>query len=139
MNKKNYRHKNSSHRNFSRSDRIEEQIKRDLSQIIFRELKNPNVKLISLTAVEITPDYAHAKIFFTTFDDTSEQIEIVQNALNQAAGFLRKELGKGLHLHTLPSLHFVFDNSLLQGQEMDKVIQKAMEKTNQSQNEENSE
>ena len=139
MNKKNYRHKNSSHRNFSRSDRIEEQIKRDLSQIIFRELKNPNVKLISLTAVEITPDYAHAKIFFTTFDDTPEQIEIVQNALNQAAGFLRKELSKGLHLHTLPSLHFVFDNSLLQGQAMDKVIQKAMEKTNQSQNEENSE
>lgn len=131
---KNYRHKSSTHKNFSRAERIEEQIKRDLSQIIFKELKNPNVKLISLTAVEITPDYAHAKIFFTTFDDTPEKIEIVQNALNHAAGFLRKELGKGLHLHTLPSLHFVFDNSLLQGQAMDKIIQQAMQKTNQSSN-----
>ncbi len=125
------KHKN---KNFSRANRIEEQIKRDLSQIIFRDLKNPHIKMISISDVEITPDYAHAKIFFTSFDENPEKIQNMQTELNKAAGFLRHELGKGLHLHTLPSLHFVFDNSLLQGQAMDKIIQQAMAKTNSSEN-----
>jgi ribosome-binding factor A len=108
---------------FQRSDRVAEQIRRDLADLIRGELKDPRVGMISLTDVQLTPDYAHAKVFFTTLQ--SEHLEEIQTGLKRASGFLRRELGRRIHIHTLPELHFVFDNSLEHGASMSQLIDRA--------------
>ena len=108
---------------FQRSDRVAEQVRRDLADLIRVELKDPRVGMISLTAVELTPDYAHAKVFFTTLD--SEHLTENETGLKRAAGFLRRELGRRIHIHTLPELHFVYDNSLERGASMSQLIDQA--------------
>ncbi len=108
---------------FQRSDRVAEQVRRDLADLIRSELKDPRVGMISLTAVELTPDYAHAKVFFATLN--AEHLEEVQVGLKRASGFLRRELGKRLHIHTLPELHFVYDNSIEHGANMSLLIDRA--------------
>ena len=108
---------------FQRSDRVAEQVRRDLADLIQSELKDPRVGMISLTAVELTPDYAHAKVFFTTLN--AEHLEEVERGLKRAAGFLRRELGRRIHIHTLPELHFIYDNSLERGSSLSQLIDKA--------------
>ena len=108
---------------FQRSDRVAEQVRRDLADLIRNELKDPRVGMISLTAVELTPDYAHAKVFFTTLD--AEHLEEIERGLKRAAGFLRRELGRRIHIHRLPELHFIYDNSLERGASMSLLIDKA--------------
>ena len=108
---------------FQRSDRVAEQVRRDLADLIQNVLKDPRVGMISLTAVELTPDYAHAKVFFTTLD--AEHVDEIQRGLKRAAGFLRRELGRRIHIHTLPELHFIYDNSLERGASMSLLIDKA--------------
>ena len=108
---------------FQRSDRVAEQVRRDLADLIRTELKDPRVGMVSLTAVELTPDYAHAKVFFATLND--EHLEEVEKGLKRAAGFLRRELGRRIHIHTLPELHFVYDNSIERGASMSALIERA--------------
>ena len=103
-----------------------DQIQRDLSLIIVSELKDPRVGMVTLTDVQVTPDYAHAKVFFTTLSDDPKQIAVTVDRLNKAAGFLRMHLGKILHIHTLPQLHFLYDNSTVTGIAMSKLIDEAM-------------
>lgn len=110
-------------RGFQRGERVAEQVRRDLADLIRVELKDPRVGMISLTGVELTPDYAHAKVFFTTLN-TAHLAEIEQG-LKRAAGFLRRELGRRIHIHTLPELHFIYDNSLEYGANMSALIEKA--------------
>jgi ribosome-binding factor A len=108
---------------FQRSDRVAEQVRRDLADLIRNELKDPRVGMISLTAVELTPDYAHAKIFFATLQ--SEHLPEIEQGLKRAAGFLRRELGRRIHIHTLPELHFVYDNSIERGASLSLLIDQA--------------
>ena len=108
---------------FQRSDRVAEQVRRDLADLIRSELKDPRVGMISLTAVELTPDYAHAKIFFSTLND--DHLEEIERGLKRAAGFLRRELGRRIHIHTLPELHFVYDSSIEHGISLSRLIAQA--------------
>lgn len=110
-------------KNFSRADRVCEQIRRDLADIIRGELKDPRIGMISLTAVELTPDYAHAKIYFTTLDIS--HLPEIQAGLRRASGFMRRELGRRVRIHTLPELHFVHDDSLERGASLSKLIDEA--------------
>jgi ribosome-binding factor A len=109
----------------ARGLRVADQIQRDLAEIIAYELKDPRVGMVTLTEVQITPDYAHAKVFFTMLKDTKEAIKNTTDGLSAAAGFIRGQLGKRLHIHTLPQLHFVHDTSTSRGMEMSLLIDKA--------------
>jgi ribosome-binding factor A len=109
----------------TRGIRVADQIQRDLAEIIAYELKDPRVGMITITEVQLTPDYAHAKVFFTMLNDNKEAIQITVAALSKAAGFIRAHLGKRLHIHTLPELHFVHDNSTARGAELSKLIDEA--------------
>lgn len=109
----------------ARGLRVADQIQRDLAEIIAYELKDPRVGMVTLTEVQITPDYAHAKVFFTMLKDTKEAIKNTSDGLSAAAGFIRGQLGKRLHIHTLPQLHFVHDTSTSRGMEMSLLIDKA--------------
>ncbi len=109
---------------FSRKDRVSEQIRRELAELLRSELKDPRVGMISLTDVEVTADYAHAKVFFSTLAG-SEGVPAVMVGLQKASGFLRRELGKRISIHTTPQLHFVFDDSLERGADLDRLIAEA--------------
>jgi len=107
----------------NRSYQVADQIQRDLSELIARELKDPRVGMVTINAIEVTPDYAHAKVFFSLLvgdpDETAE-------GLNAAAGFLRNGLFKRLHIHTVPTLHFVFDRTTERAADMNALIAKAV-------------
>ena len=111
-------------RGFSRKDRVSEQIRRELADLMRTELKDPRVGMISLTDVEVTADYAHAKVFFSTLAG-SEGLSDVLTGLQNASGFLRRELGKRISIHTTPQLHFVYDQSLERGADLSKLIAEA--------------
>ena len=108
---------------YSRSQRVVEQIHRELAELIRLEVKDPRVGFITLTGVEITPDYAHAKVFFSLL--TGDPVETTQG-LNAAAGFLRSGLFKRLHIHTVPTLHFVYDRTTERAADMNALIAKAV-------------
>jgi ribosome-binding factor A len=105
--------------------RVADQIQKDLSELIAFELKDPRVGMITLSEVQLTPDYAHAKIYFTTLKDDPEAIKNTLAGLQAAAGYLRNQLGKRLHIHTLPQLHFLHDVSAARGMAMSALIDKA--------------
>ena len=105
-----------------RNLRINDQIQRDLSALIQREVKDPRIGLVTLQSVEVTPDYAHAKVFYTTLTGDPKA---TGEALNEAAGFLRNLLFKRLHIHTVPTLHFHFDQSIERAIEMSRLIDTA--------------
>jgi ribosome-binding factor A len=104
---------------------VADQIQRDLSEIIAFELKDPRVSMVTLTEVQLTPDYAHAKVFFTTLADEPAAIRSTVEGLAKAAGFLRMQLGRRLTIHTLPELHFVHDTSTVRGIELSRLIAEA--------------
>ena len=107
----------------NRAFKVADQIQRDLTELIARELKDPRVGMVTLQGVEVTPDYAHAKVFFSLL--TGDPVE-TQAALNQAAGFLRNGLFKRLHIHTVPTLHFVYDRTSERAADMNALIAKAV-------------
>jgi ribosome-binding factor A len=105
----------------NRAFRVADQIQRDLAELI-RELKDPRIGMATINAIEVTPDYAHAKVFFSVLvGDPAE----TQEALNEAAGFLRNGLFKRLQIHTVPTLHFQFDRTIERAAEMSALINKA--------------
>ena len=107
----------------NRAFKVADQIQRDLTELIARELKDPRVGMVTIQAVEVTPDYAHAKVYFSMLTgDVTETTE----ALNQAAGFLRNGLFKRLHIHTVPTLHFLFDRSTERAADMNALIAQAV-------------
>lgn len=110
---------------YSRKDRVAEQIRRELAELIRTELKDPRVGMISLTDVEVTADYAHAKVFFSTLAG-GDNLPAVMTGLQKASGFLRRELGKRISIHMTPQLHFVFDQSLERGADLSKLIDEAL-------------
>jgi ribosome-binding factor A len=108
-----------------RGVRVADQIQRDLAEIISYELKDPRVGMITITEVQVTPDYAHAKVFFTTLNDNPEAVKDTLAGLSKAAGFIRGQLGRRLTIHTTPELHFVHDTSTARGIELSKLIDEA--------------
>ena len=107
----------------NRAFKVADQIQRDLTELIARELKDPRVGMVTIQAVEVTPDYAHAKVFFSLLTgDSAACLE----GLNQSAGFLRAGLFKRLHIHTVPTLHFVFDRTTEKAADMNALIAQAV-------------
>jgi ribosome-binding factor A len=107
----------------NRSLKVADQIQRDLTELIARELKDPRVGMVTLQSIEVTPDYAHAKVYFSLL--VGDPVE-TEAALNQAAGFLRSGLFKRLHIHTVPTLHFLFDRTTERAADMNALIAKAV-------------
>src|ERR1035437_1898413 len=109
----------------ARGLRVADQIQRDLAEIIAFELKDPRVGMITITEVQITPDYAHAKVFFTMLSDNKDAIEKTVSGLAAASGFIRGQLGRRLTIHTLPELHVVHDTSAARGMALSRLIDQA--------------
>ena len=114
------RHK--SRPNPGRNTRLADQIQKDLAGLIQRELDVARAGLVTLTEVELSADYAHAKVYFTVM---GAEPQAAAQALNDKAGWLHSQLFKLLHIHTVPTLRFVHDAQLARGVALSRLIDQA--------------
>ncbi|MFT6029091.1 MAG: ribosome-binding factor A [Oleiphilaceae bacterium] len=115
---------------FKRTDRIAEQMQRDLAELIRTSLKDPRIGMITVNSVDVARDLGYAEVYVTllTVDDLdaeSDQVMLTIKILNGAAGFLRTELGRMIKLRKIPQLRFHFDASVKRGRQLDQLISKA--------------
>jgi len=113
---------------FSRTQRLGGQIQRDLAMLIQRELKDPRVGMITINDVSLSKDLGYADINVTVLVPHDDETRIVESLtiLNEAAGFLRSELGRGLKIRKVPHLRFHYDDSLKRGAEINALIHQAL-------------
>lgn len=109
--------------NFARTDRIAQQIQREIAELIRLQINDPRVRLVTITGVDVARDYSHAKIYFTRLDGKQEE---AQQGLEHAGGFLRSQLAHSLKLRVMPQLHFVYDASVERGSHLSQLIDQAV-------------
>lgn len=122
-------------REFSRSQRMAEQIRRDLAELVNEELKDPRMGFLSFTAVKLNRDLSHAVVYCSILEDEKRQETL--ETLSRASGYLRTELSKRFRSRTVPKLKFVNDDSVIRGSEMDSLIRKAVAADEKNNNENN--
>lgn len=110
---------------YSRTRRIGEQIRRELAELIRDELRDPRLALVSMTSVEVSRDLGHARIYVTLVGDPAEREARVAD-LNHAAPLLRRELGRRMHIRTVPRLEFHYDEVVEQGARLSALIDAAV-------------
>ncbi|QKS71393.1 30S ribosome-binding factor RbfA [Paenalkalicoccus suaedae] len=106
-----------------RANRVAEQIKKEISAILQRELKDPRIGFITVTDVEVTGDLQQATVFVTVYGEDSERSDSLK-ALEKAKGFIRKEIGSRIQLRKTPELFFQVDESIEQGNRIEELIRK---------------
>lgn len=120
---------------FSRSRRVGELLQRELATMLTREVKDPRLALVSITAVDVTRDMGLAKVFYTVIDSDNidsesthqEKIQSVQDGLLKASGFLRHELSQRIKLRIVPKLTFRYDDSVIHGAQLTRLIDDVIE------------
>lgn len=110
---------------FSRTRRLGEQVRRDLAQLMRSEIDDRRAAMVSITLVEISRDLAHAKVWVTYLGPEAERPAVLKQ-LAEHAGLLRQQLGRGLHVRTVPRLAFVYDESIERGAKLDALIRQAV-------------
>ncbi|MGP8154193.1 MAG: 30S ribosome-binding factor RbfA [Smithella sp.] len=115
--------------NFKRADRVSELIRADMSDIIMKEVKDPRLHSVTITSVKVTDDLRNAKIYFVEMgkDECSPEIKA---GLTQAAGFIRRELGKRVQLRCVPELTFIHDQSFAYGNRIEKILAQIAQQEN---------
>lgn len=106
---------------YSRTQRVADQIQRELAMLILQEINDPRLSLVTVTAVQVSRDLAYAKVFITQHNDENE-IKTTLKVLNKAAGFLRYHLAQKIDLRIIPELKFVYDASISNGAKMSALI-----------------
>ena len=119
---------------YSRTHRVADQMQRELALLIQREVRDPRIGMITVTAVDVSRDLAHAKVFITLMGDVTAE-EIAQNLsiLKDVAGYLRMQLGKVMKLRSVPQLHFHYDESVRRGVHLSSLIERAVAEDRQHQ------
>ena len=114
---------------FSRTQRLGEQIKRDLALLIQRELKDPRVGMVTVNFVDLSKDLSYADVNVTALvtGDSDEKIIESLTILNEASSFLRMELGRTLKVRKVPHLRFHYDDSLKRGARINALIYQALQ------------
>lgn len=109
----------------NRSVRVAEQIHQELAALIQTELRDPLAGMVTLTGVELTPDYAHAMVYLTVLPDDEGTVTATLDGLRRCSGFLRSQIGRRVRIHTTPELRFAIDQSVVRGMQMDRLIDEA--------------
>ena len=108
-----------------RAQRVGEQIQRELAELLRDDVKDPRVGRVTITAVEVSGDLSHAKIFVTHLAGREHADDAVR-ALQHTAGFLRTELSHRMQLYSVPQLHFAYDDSIESGMRLSQLIDEAV-------------
>ena len=114
-----------------RIDRIEEQIRIELSEIIEREIQDPRIGLITVTRSKVSPDLSHARIFVTVLGDAAQRKKSLEG-LRSAASFIRRSLSKRLHhLRRMPELSFDYDEAVEKSIRIEELLEQIKPKEEQ--------
>jgi ribosome-binding factor A len=108
-----------------RAQRVGDQIQRELAELFRLHVKDPRIGMVTITAVEVSPDLSHAKVFFTHLAGAQQSATAVA-ALQRTAGYLRSELAHRLKMYSVPQLHFAYDDSIESGLKLSKLIDDAL-------------
>ncbi len=121
-------------REFKRTDRVAEQLQREMAQVIQMELKDPRVGMVTVSAVDVSRDLCYATVFvtFLGIDEDEKSINLALSVLNQASGFVRSLIGKRMKMRIVPQIKFEFDASIARGSELSSLIKKARNKDGDS-------
>ena len=103
-----------------RPQKVADMIQRELSELLRREVRDPRVGMVTLTSVDVSPDFSHAKVLFTCLDPA--HVEEAASGLRRAAGFLRSQLARRLKLYSTPELRFEYDESIERGDRLHRLI-----------------
>ncbi|MFJ5483379.1 30S ribosome-binding factor RbfA [Pectobacterium actinidiae] len=108
---------------FSRTQRVAQEMQKEIAIIIQREVKDPRIGMATVSGVEVSRDLAYAKVFVTFLNDNEpEQVQTAVKALQDASGFIRTLVGKAMRLRVVPALTFSYDNSLVEGMRMSNLV-----------------
>ncbi|WP_114326453.1 30S ribosome-binding factor RbfA [Candidatus Colwellia aromaticivorans] len=113
-------------REYARTDRVGQQIQKEIAIILMREIKDPRLSMTTVSAVEVTRDLAYAKVFVTFFNDNADEIKASLEVLADAEGYIRSLLGKRLRARIMPHLRFVYDSSMSEGVRMSALVDQAV-------------
>ena len=120
-------------RDFSRTDRVSQQIQKEVAVIIQREIKDPRVGMATVSEVEVSRDLSYAKVFVTMYNSDAEKTAKAVEILNEAAGFIRSLLGKRIRARVMPQLKFVLDSSLMDGMRISNLVDEVIAKDRKKQ------
>ena len=110
-------------REFKRSDRVAQELKKEVAVILQREVKDPRIGMVTVSDVEVSCDLAYAKIFVTfLFDNDQEAINQGMKGLEKASPYIRTLVGKAMRLRIVPELRFIYDESLVEGMRMSNLV-----------------
>lgn len=111
-------------KDYPRSERLASQIQRELAGLVRHELKDPGLVMVSILEVQVSGDLAHARVFFSVLEP--EEAPACIEALERAAGFLQREVGKALKSRVTPKLSFIYDDTDIRGRQMSDLIDAAL-------------
>lgn len=120
-------------RDFSRTDRVSQQMQKEIAVIIQREIKDPRVGMATVSSVDVSKDLSFARVYITFYKNDDEQMEQAVEILNEAAGFIRSMVGKRIRARIVPELRFVLDNSLMQGMHISNLVDEVIAKDKKKQ------
>lgn len=110
-------------REFKRSDRVAQELQKEIAVILQREVKDPRIGMVTVSDVEVSRDLAYAKIFVTfLFDNDQSAIEQGMKGLEKASPYIRSLVGKAMRLRIVPELRFIYDYSLVEGMRMSNLV-----------------
>jgi len=113
-------------REFSRNQRLENQVLRTLNEVLRFDSKDPRLELVSLTAIDLSRDLSYAQVYFSLLDPNGDPAPVLEG-LQKASGFLRGRLGREIKIRHVPELRFSHDNSAAEAQRISDLIEKAVE------------
>lgn len=120
---------------FTRSQRVAQQIQKEIAGILQREVKDPRIGMVTVSSVEVSRDLAYASVFVTLFNLDDGSVEESMKGLSEASGYVRMLVGKALRLRIVPEIKFVYDNSLVEGLRLSGLVSEAINKDKQKKKE----
>jgi ribosome-binding factor A len=108
--------------------RLNEQVRRELTFLLQRDVRDPRIGIVTVTDVEVSPDLYHAKVFYSVMGSDEDRASAAEG-LRAAAGFLRTEIARRMHTRRAPELHFTYDDTLQHALHIEKLLQEALATT----------
>ena len=102
-----------------KNERINSNLQKEISYLIANEVKNPNIKFVTITACDVTSDLSYARVYFTTLGDSNETLK----GLKSAKGYIRRALADRIELRHIPELEFIYDESIEYGKKIEEIIE----------------
>lgn len=114
-------------REFKRTDRVGDQLQKELAVLIQREVKDPRLGMVTVSGVTVSRDFGYADVYVTLLgEDSSERVKENLKVLRQAGGFLRSQIARRIKLRHVPELRFHYDESVVRGQRLSSLIEQAV-------------